>query len=290
MVLSLVSGMVKAQDFKKQFSEALEKNDTITQRVCLEKWQARNPGAADLYIAWFNYYSALSRSEMLQIGHNSKDASLQLTDSSGNVGYLSATPEYDEKILARGFQYIEKGIGKYPDRLDMRFGKVYMYGQSANFEKFTKEIIRTIHYGASSGNKWKWLDGKPLVKPKDFMLKTIQSYFIQLYDTGDDALAPNMKAIAQAVLQHYPNHVESLSNLAITYSIEKDWGNALKALLKAESISPDDFIVLNNIAAVYEKKGDIKNAIKYYERTLARGDEEARQQAAEKLELLRKKR
>ena len=63
----------------------------------------------------------------------------------------------------------------------------------------------------------------------------------------------------------------------------------LKYLLKAEKINPEDFIVLNNIANAYKRIGDIKNAIKYYEKTLEFGDEQAKSMATKELEVLKNK-
>jgi Flp pilus assembly protein TadD len=110
---------------------------------------------------------------------------------------------------------------------------------------------------------------------------------MQLYNAGDSQLN-NMKAIAEAVLKYYPDHVENLSNLAITYLIQKDYTNALTPLLKAEKIAPTDYIVLNNIAYCYDTKGDKANAIKYYELTEKYGDERAKQSAKKKLAELKK--
>lgn len=85
----------------------------------------------------------------------------------------------------------------------------------------------------------------------------------------------NMRTIAQEVLKYYPNHVESLSNLSITYLLTKDYDKGLEALLKAETIKPKDGIVLSNIAQAYKLKGDIQNARSYYEKMLLLEDPQA---------------
>ena len=56
-----------------------------------------------------------------------------------------------------------------------------------------------------------------------------------------------MKVIAETVLKYYPDHVESLSNLAVISLIKKDYDAALEMLLKAEKIAPKDFVVLGNL-------------------------------------------
>jgi tetratricopeptide (TPR) repeat protein len=168
----------------------------------------------------------------------------------------------------------------------MRFGKIYALGQTANYEAFTNEIITAIEAANQLQHKWVWTNNKPVEEPERFLLGTIQQYVVQLYNAGDEQLN-NMRRIAQVVLKYYPGHVESLSNLAITYGLEGDYDKALAALLQAEKIMPRDVIVLNNIATMYEKKGDKLNAIKYFELTARHGDKDAKNAAVKKLKELK---
>jgi tetratricopeptide (TPR) repeat protein len=191
--------------------------------------------------------------------------------------------------LKKGFDYIDKGLSKYPNRLDMRFGKIYLLGQIENYEKFTAEIINTIDYSHVNKNKWTWADNKPLGDPENFMLSSIQDYQLQLYNTENDNLIENMKRIAEAVLKYYPEHIESLSNISIVFMLQKQYDKALDTLLKAEKLNPKDCIVLNNIAQTYKLKGDTINAIKYYKLTIQYGDDQAKNYANGQIEELLKK-
>ncbi len=103
-------------------------------------------------------------------------------------------------------------------------------------------------------NNWTWTAHKKLEAPEHFMLGSIQEYVVQLFNAGDEQLN-RMRRIAQAVLKYYPKHVESLSNLAITYGLQGDYDKALDALFKAEKIMPKDAIALNNIATMYGTHG-----------------------------------
>ena len=97
-----------------------------------------------------------------------------------------------------------------------------------------------------------------------------------------------MRQIANAVLEYYPNHVESLSNLAITYLLKEDYDNGIEVLQKAEKINPKDCIVLGNIAFAYKLKGDHEKAIEYYDKVLEYGDNETKEFARQQLEELKK--
>ena len=282
---------IKAQDFKQQFRTAFQKQDTTEQKNILDKWSQENDNDPELYVAYFNYFATQSKKEMITLGQNPKGENvLQIMDKDTSetepVGFIYGETYYDTDLLTTAFQYINKGIENYPNRLDMRFGYIYMLGESEDYDLFTTEIIKTIDYSAINKNQWTWSDGKPLESPKETMLGSIQGYQLTLYNTEEDKLLENMKNIAQAVLKHYPNHIESLSNLSVVFLIQGEYDKALEPLLKANKLTPNDTIVLNNIAQTYKLKGDKKNALKYYKMIVKQGDEEAKEHAKQQIEAL----
>lgn len=280
------------QSLKEQFDELSAKEDTVAERIHIEKWEKLAPDDPELYVAWFNYYVDLSHREIVRLDKNGADKEgfavmSQDTSVKEPVGYMYSEKYYDTGILNQGFEKIEKGIEKFPSRLDMRFGKAFMYGQIADFDNFTKEIIRTIQYSGINKNQWTWSEGKPIEDGRNFMLSAVQDYQVQLYNTGNDSLLDNMEQIAKAVLALYPNNVENLSNLSVVYMLREDYGNALTVLHKAEKLNPDDYIVLNNIAHAYKQLGYKDNAIKYYELAEKYGDNETKAQAASEIRKLK---
>jgi tetratricopeptide (TPR) repeat protein len=292
--LALLFNQSSGQSFKGQYNDLVAKNDTAGQLQLLKKWEASDSNAAELYVAYFNFYVNQSRQEVIALGdHPEGDQVLQImnSDSSANdpVAYLYSSAMYNPPLIAKGFYYADRGIAKNPSRLDLRFGKVYMLGELTDWGNFTSEIIKTIDYSVTIKNKWTWSDDQPLTAAKDFMLSSIQSYQMQLYNTNDDNLLENMRQIADAVLKYYPDHVESLTDLSIVYMIRKEYDKGLEVLFKAEKLAPTDYIVLNNIAQAYKLKGDSKNAIKYYELTMKYGDKQVKQYAKDQIEELEKK-
>lgn len=279
-----------AQNYKEEFAALVKKQDTTSEKALLTRWEKANQNDPDLYISYYNYYALKSKREILNMSTaQTGDKSIQLNDpKTGKVaGYINEGEiTYDRTLLNQGFSYIDKGIAKFPDRLDMRFGKVYMLGQAKDFNGFTAEIIKTIDYGKTIDFKWRWSGGKPLDEPDKFMLSTIQDYFGQLYEAGDRQL-DNMLAIATENLKYFPESVENLSNVAVIHMLRKEYDAALPGLLKAEKIAPQDGIVLNNIAFCYFDKNDKPNAIKYYELVLKYGDEKGKQYAQSRLKELK---
>jgi tetratricopeptide (TPR) repeat protein len=276
-----------AQNLKQDFARLIAEKDTSAQLKFLQSWQKQHPEDAELFVAYFNYYFINSQQEIVHFGNDAPTThTLEVKDSVGDqtLGYLSASLDYNRRLLKKSFQYIDAGIHKYPTRLDMRFGKIYALLRMEDYEAGTSEIISAIEAAGRLHDRWTWTDHRIVDDPKKFFLKAIQDYVLQLYNAGDAQLI-RMRKIAQAVLRYYPDHVESMSNLAITYGLQGHFDRAIATLLKAEKIAPADIVVLSNIATMYERKGDKQNADKYYERVRKCGKDHKRAAAKKDVEL-----
>jgi len=284
-LFSVISYSFGQSNYQK-FKELYQKNDTIAVQKLLEDWE-KTPDA-EFYVSAVNYYFNKSRKEVLTLDKSvPKKEGFGIKDDKGNVvAYLSSKDSYDTNLLQKTFKYFDEGISKFPDRLDIRFGKVYILGQIEDYENFSKEIVKTIQYSTKNKNNWLWSENEKLEGGEKEFLLSIQDYNNQIYDTNDDSLLKYMKQINEEVLKYYPNHVESLSNLSIVSLISKNYDEALSYLLKAEKLAPEDYIVLNNIAYAYKLKNDKTNAIKYYNLVKKFGTEEAKTQAENELKKL----
>jgi tetratricopeptide (TPR) repeat protein len=242
------------------------KQDTIGEAKTLTQWKNKKPNDPELYVAYFNYY--------VQKGTH-------------NINEIKTV--YSDKELSKAYEYIDKGIVMFPNRLDMRFGKIYMLGEKKNYNAFTTEIIMTINYSGINKNAWLWTDNKVLKEPKQFMLKSVQDYILQLYSTGDSKLLDNVKRISESVLKYYPDYVEALLDLSIFYTMNKNYDKAIEQLFKAEKLAPTNYVVMNNIAEAYLKKGDNANAINYYQKVMKYGDASVKANAQKKIDELKNK-
>lgn len=288
---AIVINQVSGQNFESDFKKYQNKQDTANQLKTLLAWEKAKPNDAELFTAYFNYYFAKSRHETLILTTDQPEGkTLTLTDTSGKTtGYIGSQFYYDPVTFSKAINKINEGIKRYPDRLDMRFGKIYVIGQTKDWNNFTKEIIETVRYSKTNQNNWTWTHNEKQIDGKNFMLGSIQDYQLQLYNTGDDKLLKDMRNIANEILSLYPDHVESLSNLSITYLLTNEYDKGIEALLKAEKINPKDFIVLSNIAHGYKLKGDKAKSIEYYEKTIKYGDDEAKEYAKQQIKELKAK-
>jgi tetratricopeptide (TPR) repeat protein len=280
LFLSTGYGAAQATLFKKQFEKLVSEKDSLAQEKLLREWEEYSPNDAELYVAYFNYYVNKSRDAIINLTtsppNNNEDV-LVLSDTADNTaGYLYNYITYNPGILKKGIDYISKGIDKFPDRLDMWFGKVYVLGEIGDYEYFTKEILKVIDRSAINNNRWRWTDSKLADDGKSTLVKSVHSYILQIYNTENDGLLKYMKEISEHMLKYYPDEVYFLSDLSIVYMLTSDYDNALNVLLKAHQIAPEDEVVINNIAHAYKIKGDKQNAIKFYKKALEKVDENRR--------------
>lgn len=291
LAFSILMNLCYGQDYKTQFDQLCQEGDTIKQIELLTKWESENPNNPELFTSYFNYYFLKSKQEIISLSTNQpKGESFQLLDSTGQIaGFLGSEIIYNPEILQKGLDKIDQGIEMYPNRLDMRFGKIYTFGQIEDWESFTNEIVKTIQYSKKNDNEWIWTFNEKIENGKEVLLSAIQDYQLNLFETENDDLLVNMRVIAEEVLKIYPDHIESLSNISITYLLTGEYDKGIEALLKAEKIDPKDGVILSNIAHGYKLKGDIENSIKYYEKMLKLDNQRQVEFAKEQIEALRNK-
>lgn len=191
-VLLLTIQSFFGQNEWQQFKLLSENEDTLGQRILLENWEKHTLNDAELYVAYFNYFVEKSRSEVLVIGQDLKQNAYMILemenqDSSkqNRAEYMYKQVSYDDLYTQKAIEWIDKGIERFPNRLDMRFGKIYFLGLLENYEAFTEQIIQTIDYSAMNQNQWLWSENSPLEQPKERMLSSIQDYQNDLYPYYD---------------------------------------------------------------------------------------------------------
>jgi hypothetical protein len=193
-----------------KFKILFKKNDTTKINSLLVNWEMTNPNDPELYTSAINYYFSNSKQEIISLDREQKNIeSFQFTDSTGKIaGYINSNLSYNQDKLSKAIKYASTGIDKFPNRLDIRFGKCYLLRKIGDYDNFTKEVIKTVEYSQINRNVWLWTENKKQEDGENFMLETIQSYLKQLYDTEDDNLLPNMIQIGETILKYYKTSVE----------------------------------------------------------------------------------
>ena len=289
LALVFCSTSLIGQTNYEQFKDLYGKGDTIRMATLLQQWARATPEDPELYTSQFNYYYVRSKHEGILLDPKQQSGNtLVVKDSTGKVvGYISEQVDFDTRLTDSAFLCIDLGIRKFPDRLDMRFGKCYLLSEMGRFDKLTVELIDIVNYSKTNHCNWYWMDNEKLDSAQGFMLGTIHNYLTRLYSAEDDAMLQQIKQIGDVTLRVYPDCIEILSMNAVANIILKDYDAALGYLQRAEKLDPHDFIVLGNLAQAYLRKGDKPNAIKYFQLTQTYGDEDAKKEAAEYLKKLK---
>ncbi len=295
LLLCVSFGQAIGQDYKELFKSSLHSKDVERQLEILEKWEKKGKGKkdAEYYIAYFNHYVNRGRNEIVTIVENAKRSDKiaimsQDKDITEPIAYITGEIKYEPELISQAISWINQGIEKFPNRLDMRNGKTYLFSMIGDYENQTKSIIETVEYSVENNNKWLWEDDKPVKDAEKSMFSAIQDYQTRIYDLEDKGLYKYMQTIAETILRHYPEHVESLSNISIVYMELRNYDKALEYMLMAEEIDPRDVIVLSNIAHVYTMKGKIQSAIEYYQKMIRYGDDNMKSYAEECIKDLKK--
>ena len=278
--------IVEAQNVYDNFYKALHEKDSATVEQILSEIRYSNDQSAERYIAEYNYWvnkAHVSEGPILSTElPEGVDVSgvFTLTDSMGNIaGYMYGVQYYDSLLTDSALLIISEGIQRHPNRLDMRFGKIYLLGQSGRWQSYTDEILSTLEHSEKNNNAWKYPN---VTESMDtILIYSILDYEKALYSalsksdtlTVQDTMKIHyMRSIAQRMLRLYPHDVFSLNIMAVTYHVMGQEDSALVWLLRAEKVNPRDALVLLNIADTYNRLGDRKKEKIYLKKATKYGD------------------
>ena len=189
-----------AQSYSDSFYDALNSDNLVMQRQILAEWQQASPDDIDLYIARFNYHM-------------------------GQTLGTSSTAAADSTVLV-----IDQAIRLFPDRLDLRFGKIYFLGEIRRWASFADEIISTLDRSELINHRWQFPNfdqgGRILI------VEGVQDYLYTLFSSGqptDDVTGqtaattapapealPQIRRIAHRAAQLFPSEPAETSRTAGT--------------------------------------------------------------------------
>ena len=276
-----------------RFYELINSQNVDGAKAHLELWELEDSKDPDLFIGYFNYYLFKSQSVEMQIVDNPEEYEMVQIINADTISkvedavYAIPKASYDFDILSKGISQIDKGINIYPNRLDMRFGKVYVYNLIKDYKASSEEIIGIVNHSRDINNNWLWANNEKLADAEQAMLSTIQDYIIEYTYSDDSLIYDYIENVSNAILSIYPEHIVSMSNLGIVYSQKKEFEKSLEVLLKAHILDPNDLVVISNIAKTYEDINDLPNALKYYKLLKKIGTKDAKSFAAQKIKSLK---
>ena len=152
LAVIMLCNIAYGQTIYDQFNKAINNNDTVQMTTLIRQIQASNDESAERYIAEFNYYFNVSKQEVIATSQElpknvDVSTSFTLTDSAGQpAGYLYGYTTYDKNLSDSALAVIDKGIAAHPNRLDMRFGKIFALGDYSRWDAYVDEIMNVLNY------------------------------------------------------------------------------------------------------------------------------------------------
>lgn len=290
LVVVLLSGVAFAQtkaELYDKYSNSVSERDTSAIASLISDWEKLYPGDAELYSLRVNYYMMNAINEIVVISEEEPTDGrryLVFDDSLGVTRYMYSEFRFDSVNIGLAEGVLAEGIAKYPDRLDLRFAKVFLHQNLNQNTLVVQEIQSALERSITNQNKWVWIHDKPTeTDGMSYLRDCIQECFERYFYTDDMESA---KSVIDAAIRFYPNDAIFLADRAGIYYYSDDLENALKWYLSSRENAPDDMLVTSNIARIYEQLGDKKNAVKFLRIVADSNDPEFAESAKANLERL----
>lgn len=264
---------VISKDYWADFQKLIMSTDLESLDKFLKNWEKENNTNPQLYVAYFNFFLQQVMKDVTVVfkkpKYNFINICIENVDEKSYI-YDDILIDSKSKCFNSAIKYINIGIKLHPNRLDMRFGKIYAFIKARKYDNATNEIIKTIQQSNKNNNEWFWNNGEKLEKSPDFMLNIIQEYIIEILNSPHKKAETYVKKISEIILKYYPKNVVSIVNLGL---ITKTNNDALVLYKRALEIAPNDPIILANIGYIYEKQNNKNLALNYYKLAEEFGDE-----------------
>ena len=280
-----------AEDYAARFKELREKKaDRAQIDALLDEWRAKSPNDPDAWITSANYYFNESIGTFISTDpHEKGDFALTDKKTGKKAGTILSKPGVAQTSRSAS-HLLEEASSKWPDRLDIWCGLSWMYQETGNFDDEYATLQKMVAYVRDHPTGLKWLKGEPIPEPADkFVPDKLHSYatYYGAKENADDD--KRMLKIATLSAEQFPNHPYAFNDVAVYYSINKDYPKTREWLEKAHQADPKDALVLFNLGTVSEKMGDKTAAKKWYEESLkVESNEQYAQKTKQALKKLQK--
>jgi len=281
-----------AGDFRERFDEAARTENDAQVDQAVAAWQAAEPQNAESFVKAANYYFAKARRQLIQMYRNPPqkgDWALRDPKSGKVIGSIGPEVVLDPVAASRATDILREATRRFPERLDIWFGLVYIHKESGDFDALYSTLEESINYARDHSTALKWEDGRPLEKdPSHFIPEYAQTH-IKDYLTGETPEDEERGLrLAKLLAASYPKHPYPLNSIAVYYAEKKDWTQAVSYFEKAHELDPRDAIIMCNLGMIYAELNENAKARAYFEKVIASDAEEViREKVREHLEKLK---
>ena len=249
----------------------------------LQEWEEKEANNPEMYIAYFNYYIIRERFSGISIDNEMKGGTtaIQINDPETGeiVGYINESVQYKNNDIIIAVEYLDKGLNIAPNRLDMHFGKIHILNEVGYYDDAGNELFKTLEISNEINNNWLWANNEMLENGEIFLLNNINDYYGFWLNANEEKALEQVKKCTEKQIELYPNSIYAYNILAIYYSIKNQPQETLKYFLLAETINPNDCIVLLNIGRSYLNMGNSQKAEEYLLKVINIGNQQEKETA-----------
>ena len=289
-LLFVLSRNVHSQSMQEEFYDQWARQDTSGMFGFLKEWKLTEPYNPDVYVGFFNYYAIQTFEEDSLL---MSSMPIDSGEYKSSVDTIEGTPSewvkimvINDSILDIAFAWVEEGIQRFPDRLDLRMGKVYLAIETDRFYEVSASLQETLEMGDSINHAWKWMQEEILDDGRDFMYSSVQGHLFSLFEKEDSTALEVIREISILTVDDDKQEYLSVTNLATVAMIQERYSAAQDWLKRANEIHGNDPVILSNLGFCTWKLGDMKRAKKYYQRAIETSDEASKATYLRQLELI----
>ncbi|MEZ5300078.1 MAG: hypothetical protein R3F11_05335 [Verrucomicrobiales bacterium] len=182
--------------------------------------------------------------------------------------------------------------GRLSDQLDIWCGLPPAPGIAPKNPKDQLDVLKAMvaHAKQAKPGSLRWMDGPLDAEPGEFVADKVHAYGAHYYrmenEFGDQAFG----AIVGLLNKEFPEFAVGWNDQALyQHFIKRDTKAAIAALEKAHALSPDDYLIVFNIAKFAALSGDKPKAVAWFTKVIEKsGDEDLSANAKEEIAALEK--
>lgn len=212
----------------------------------------------DTYADWFNEHlnaglqsSMAMTVELPLYAYNTEVFTLQDTVTGGPAGYLyQGYTITDSAQVDTAMIILNKGITKFPNRLDLYFGLAATYLYIDQPDKMIETVERAMKQSKKNKGIWLWTGDEQVPDSIDYMYDRVQEDFARFWAAED---LERTERVAQMAVKYYPTRAEYWNNMGAVavwkedFSTKPNYKKALKYFQKALKLNPNDELIKANI-------------------------------------------
>lgn len=150
----------------------------------------------------------------------------------------------DSAELDTAFMWLDKGIEKFPNRLDLYLGKATAQLYCLNVEGMLQTLELAMKQEQKNKGKWMWTNDEKLSKEYDILFERIQEDFKRFLEAED---LDNAERLARMGMKYFPKRAEYVNNVGVVYIYRENLEEGLKYFQQALKMKPDDELIKANI-------------------------------------------